>query len=212
MSKQEMNVLVGAVTAAWTGSLVASLLGGAPTATPDDSAAVLATAAMRNVGLQSFTFHADVAMAMRHFPWLHFHIEGTGDYKRNDHYVLTLGNGLPFASGVHQIDLSMIDPSMWPHRYRYRDAGEQNGDSIFTLAPITNLSLKTATVAVSPVSGAQWVDADYTDGTHIHMTVNSDDVQGFLLPATLSAEVDRPHMPLSADATFEDYAIDSSTR
>ena len=58
---------------------------------------------------------------------------------------------------------------------------------------------------------AHWVDASYSDGTHIHMTVGSDDVQGFSLPTTLNADVDRPHMPLSADATFHDYVISSTT-
>ncbi len=206
-----MNLLAAAVSMASTGTLVASLVSGAPTGAPDEGSAVLASASTRNLGLQSFTFHADIAMAMRHFPWLHFHVKGTGDYRRGDHYVLRLSGGLPFSSGMHEIDLSMIDPSMWTHRFRYHAVGENDGDTLFALQALHDPTLKTATVAVTPYSGAHWVDAAYSDGTHIHMTVATDDVQGFLLPATLDADVDRPHMPISADATFNDYVISQTT-
>lgn len=205
-----MNLLSGFVALASTGSLIASLGSGAPTGATPDGTSVLATATTRNVGLESFTFHADIAMAMRHFPWLHFHMQGTGDYRRGDHYVLRLSGGLPFSSSMHQIDLSMIDPGMWPHRYRYRDIGQNDGDTLFALQALHNSSLKSATVALSPDSGPHWVDAQYADGTHIHMTVGSGDVQGFLLPSTLDADVDRPHMPITAAATFNDYVISST--
>ncbi len=205
-----MNLLAGVMALASTSSLVASLVSGAPVGGPADGDGVLATVSTHNVGLESFTFHANVAMAMRHFPWLHFHVQGTGDYLRGDHYVLRLAN-LPFSSGTHQIDLSMIDTGMWAHRYRYREIGEHDGDTLFALQSLHDSSLKSATVAVSPSSGPHWVDAAYADGTHIHMTVGTGDVQGFLLPATLDADVDRPHMPLSAAATFNDYVISSTT-
>ncbi len=205
-----MNLLAGVVALASTSSLVASLVSGAPIGGPADGDGVLAAISTRNVGLESFTFHANVAMAMRHFPWLHFHVQGTGDYRRGDHYFLRLSN-LPFSSGTHQIDLSMIDTSMWADRYRYRNIGANDGDALFALQSLHDSSLKSATVAVSPSSGAHWVDASYADGTHIHMTVGSGDVRGFLLPSTLDADVDRPHMPLSAAATFSDYVISSTT-
>jgi hypothetical protein len=43
------------------------------------------------------------------------------------------------------------------------------------------------------------------------MVVNSNNVDGFLLPASLSADVDCPYMPLSANASFSDYDITSAT-
>ena len=205
-----MNFLAGALAAACSGSLVASLVTGAPLGASGEGASVLAAVSTRNLGLESFTFHANVAMAMRHFPWLHFHVQGDGDYRRGDHYVLRL-TGLPFSTSAKQIDLSLIDPGMWAHRYSYRLSGQSNGDTIFTLRALHGAGLESATVALNPLSGAHWVDASYSDGTHIHMTVGSGDVQGYLLPSTLEADVDRPHMPLSADATFNDYEISSTT-
>jgi hypothetical protein len=197
--------------AASAGGLVVLFASSAPTGASDDGAPVIATASQRNDAITSFTFHVNVAMAMRHFPWLHFRMEGLGDYRRGDHYVVHLTNG-PFASKMHQIDLSMIDPGMWPGHYRYTEVAERDGDTLFALQAINDPSLKSATVALNPLSGAHWVDATYTQGTHIHMIVNSNDVDGFLLPVTLSADVDCPHMPLSADAAFTDYNISAPAR
>jgi hypothetical protein len=37
--------------------------------------------------------------------------------------------------------------------------------------------------------------------------VKCSNVNGFMLPAGLSAEIDEPHLALSADAAFEDYSF-----
>jgi hypothetical protein len=202
--------LAGVVVSALTSGLVASLGTNAPAGIPSEGAAIIAAASTRNDGLQSFTFRANVAMAMRHFPWLHFHVSGTGDYKRGDHYVLRLSGGLPFSSAMHEIDLSMIDPGMWSSRYRYDVTGQRAGDTLFSLQSLHDPGLTAATVALTPLGRADWVDSKYADGTHVHMTVNSNDVEGFSLPASLTADVDRPHMPLSADAKFSDYVISAA--
>ncbi|MEO6834607.1 MAG: hypothetical protein ABI231_01695 [Candidatus Tumulicola sp.] len=200
-----MKLWLGAGVAIAAGALVTSI---APTrATTPDRAPVIAAAYGRNDALMSYTFQMDIAMAMRHFPWLHFRMQGLGDYRRGDRYVVHLTNAPPFASKVHDIDLSMIDPSMWPSHYRYEQIGIQDGDTLFALQGLQDASLKSATVALNPVSGAHWADATYSDGMHVHMIVSSNDVDGFLLPASLTAEVDYPHMPLSADASFTNYSI-----
>jgi hypothetical protein len=37
------------------------------------------------------------------------------------------------------------------------------------------------------------------------MSVNSSNVSGFFLPVTLTAQIDEPHLALSASADFTDY-------
>ena len=205
-----MNIWVGAAVAVATGSLMAPGPSSAA-ATPRQSeiAPVIAAAYGRNDALQSYTFQLNIDMAMRTFPWLHFRMEGVGDYRRGDHYVVHITKEPSFASKMREIDLSMIDPTMWPGHFRYWQVGEKNGDTVFLLEGLTKQStLKSATVALSPVSGAHWVDATYSDGMHVHMTVASNQVFGFLLPTQLSADVNYPHMfPLSASASFSDYTI-----
>lgn len=182
-------------------------------ATPPTAGSVLvATAGARNESLRSYTFHMDVAMAMSHFPWLHFHMEGIGQYDRGKRYLVHFTKMPFFASKIHDIDLSMIDPSMWPKHYRYREIGQQDGDTVFTLEDANDRLLKAAAVALNPYTGAHWLDTTYVDGTHIHMILNSNELNGFLLPATMTVQVDYPHMPLHADADFNNYSFAPAVR
>ena len=203
-----MNVWLSAFAAAATGTLVASGAVAATTPVPS-GARVIAAAYGRNDALQGYTFQMNIDMAMKTFPWLHFKMEGLGEYRRGDHYIVHLTKKPSFAEKMHDIDLSMIDPNMWPSRYTYQQTGEKDGDAIFTLQGLKKqTTLKSATVALNPASGAHWVDANYADGMHVHMTIASNDLAGYLLPATLNADFDYPHMfPLSADASFSNYNI-----
>jgi len=157
--------------------------------------------------LRSYTFSVDVAMAMHHFPWLHFHMRGVGDYERGTRYVVHFTHMPWFAPHQNDIDLSMIDPQMWPQNYTEEVAGTRDGDTIYELHALKDANLARAQVAISPVNGTEWVDASYTDGTQIRMNVTSQPTDGFLLPSHISAEIGYPHMPLSANADFTDYAI-----
>jgi len=198
-----MRISIGAAAAA-----AALILLSSPTPTgATSSSRVIASVDARNLALHSYTFHMNVAMAMKHFPWLHFHLEGEGTYRRGDRYIVHFTSMPGFASKIHDIDLSMIDPAMWPGHYRYSEAGRQDDDTIFALEPIDDVNLKTASVALNEASGVRWVDATYADGTHIHMIVNSGEFGGFLLPASMSAAVDYPHMPIAAHADFGDYSF-----
>jgi hypothetical protein len=158
----------------------------------------------------SYTFEVDVAMAMRHFPWLHFHMQGDGAYEPGQSYLVHF-TSLPWfvPRQQHDADLSMLDPLMWPKRFTYERVGEHDGQTLFALHSINDASLKDATVTLGPLGHARRVDANYSDGTHIDMTVNSSEVGGFLLPATLKADIDEPHLALSANADFKNYAFTS---
>ncbi len=189
------------------GSVLAALTLNLAAAPAPPGSMVIAAAYGRNETLRTYTFHMSVAMAMKHFPWLHFSMNGDGVYQRDQRYVVHFTSGPPFASKPPDVDLSLIDPTMWPGRYQYAETGEQNGDTIFSLESLDDPSLKSATVAMSPTDGAKWVDATYADGMHVHMIVNSNSQFGYLLPSTMQAEVDYPHMPLSAKVQFSGYAL-----
>jgi hypothetical protein len=164
----------------------------------------------RSLAPPSYTFQLDVAMAMRHFPWLHFHLQGTGVYDPGESYVVHF-TSVPWfiPRQQHNCDLSMMDPLMWPSRYTYQEIGERDGETLFTLQAINDPSLKEATVAIGPKGRAREVDAIYSDGTHIQTRVSSSDVGGFFLPETMTADIDEPHLALSANADFKDYDFDS---
>lgn len=186
-----------------------TLLTNAVPAHANDARTIIATAYGRNDALLHYTFRMRVAMAMRHFPWLHFAMNGDGTYVRGERYAVHFTNMPAFAGSHRDIDLSMIDPSMWPTRYRYEEIGRENGNVLFSLQGIDDPALQSATVELSPTAGAQSVDAVYTDGTHLHMTIDSNELSGFLLPCTMRVNIDYPHMPLAADANFVDYQFAS---
>jgi len=153
-----------------------------------------------------YTFHMDVAMAMRHFPWLHFKMQGTGSYEPGVSYAVHFTSVPWFVPKQNNdIDLSMLDPALWPRHFTFQETGQLNGETSFDLRPIDDPSLEDARVTVGPRGRTRHVAMTYKDGTHITMDVSVSEYDGFLLPATLTADIDRPHMPLSANAAFKDY-------
>ncbi|HEY3676195.1 MAG TPA: hypothetical protein VGK84_09410 [Candidatus Tumulicola sp.] len=180
-------------------------------------AVVAAIPARPNAGLTqdapaTYTFHMDIGMAMRHFPWLHFRMEGTGDYARGDRYVVHLTKTPALFSKMHDIDLSMIDPGMWPKRYRAKLQSQRDGVTVYDLTAVNDPSMRAASVALGADGSARWVDAQYADGMHLHMTLTNSSVSGYVVPVSLDADVDYPHMPMSADASFSDYSFPTLSR
>jgi hypothetical protein len=157
----------------------------------------------------SYTFQLDVAMAMRSFPWLHFHMLGVGLYQPGESYTVHFTKIPWFAPRKQQdADLSMLDPLMWPRRYTYTQIGERDGNTLFALHAINDPTLESATVGIGPHGCARSLDATYNDGTHVQSAVTLSDVGGFLLPTTMDAKIDEPHIALTANADFKDYNFD----
>ncbi len=158
--------------------------------------------------MPAFTFDVDVAMAMRHFPWLHFRASGVGRYEPGKAYEVHFTKLPWFAPPrAHDTDLAMLEPSLWPSRFLYQEAGQEDGATLFDLRAIDDSSLKGAVVALGPKWCARQIDASYNDGTEIKMNVNFGSVDGFMLPASLTADIDEPHLDLSASAQFKDYSF-----
>jgi hypothetical protein len=159
----------------------------------------------------NYTFRLDVAMAMRHFPWLHFHMEGDGTYQPGVSYAVHFTSLPWFAPKSHSdFDLSMMDPLMWPKRYLFQQTGQRDGDTTFELHAIGDPGLRGATVTLGPGGLAREVQAAYSDGTTIDTQVSNSNVNGFLLPVAMKADINEPHLALSAHADFKDYAFNST--
>lgn len=172
-----------------------------------DCSAIIAAVDARNSNLPNFTFHADVGVKMHHFPWLGFHLSGDGTYKKGDRYWVHFTQMPFFAKQVHDIDLSMLDPTLWPKNYRYTPMVIDGDDAIFALTALHDPNLDKAQVALN-AQGADWVDATYKDGMHIHMTITPGQTGAYLLPQKIAVSIDYPHMPLSANAEFTGYNFD----
>jgi hypothetical protein len=112
----------------------------------------------------------------------------------------------------HDADLSMMDPLMWPKHYLYQQTGQHDGDTIYELHAIDDPSLRSATVTLGPGGLARRVEAAYSDGTTIDTEVSNSDVNGILLPVAMKADINEPHLALSANADFEDYTFNSTAQ
>lgn len=173
----------------------------------DNCGAIIAAVDARNSNLPNFTFHADVGVKMHHFPWLRFHLSGDGKYEKGQRYWVHFTQMPFFAKQVHDIDLSMLDPTLWPKNYRYTPMGIDGDDAIFALTALHDPNLVKAQVALN-AQGTDWVDSTYKDGMHIHMTVTPGQTGAYLLPQKMDVSIDYPHMPLSASADFTAYQFD----
>jgi hypothetical protein len=194
-----MGPIVGALIS--TGSSVACNGGTSPL-----------TAFERDDALPAYSFNVDVAMAMRHFPWLHFHVQGIGNYRPGKSYVIHIDRLPWFAPHpAHDIDLSMLDPAMWPSRFLYQEVGEGAGNTVYALRAIDDPTLTSATVTLGPRFCTREVDTVYTGGTRIKLNVTFSRVGAFMLPARLTADIKETHLLLSANAQFSNYTFDSSS-
>ncbi|HKE36672.1 MAG TPA: hypothetical protein VKB39_04530 [Candidatus Baltobacteraceae bacterium] len=173
----------------------------------DDCSAIIAAVDARNSTLPNFTFHADVGVKMHHFPWLRFHLSGDGTYEKGNRYWVHFTQMPFFAKQVHDIDLSMLDPTLWPKNYTYTAVGIDGDDALFDLQALHDPNLEKARVALNN-QGADWVDATYKDGMHIHMAITPAQAGSYLLPGKMDVSIDYPHMPLSATADFSAYNFD----
>jgi hypothetical protein len=200
--KPSSNGMVVASTVAAVLLVTARAAACSATATPPSA---------QNQSPPNFTFEMDVAMRMRHFPWLGYHMRGIGRYEPGQSYVVHF-TSLPWFAPrkQHDADLSMLDPALWPTRFTYQNVGEENGNTMFDLRSIEDPTLTSATVGLGPSWCARQVELTYNDGTHITMNVKFGDVNGFRLPASLTADVDVPHMSLSANADFTNYSFASN--
>ena len=103
----------------------------------------------------------------------------------------------------------MIEPAMWPTRFIYQQSGQADGNTLYNLHAIDDSSLTDATVGLGPKWCAREVQADYNGGMHVKMEINFGNVNGFMLPATLTAQIDEPHLALTADGKFKNYTFDA---
>ncbi len=157
-----------------------------------------------------YSFHMSVVMAMRHFPWLHFHMTGDGEYVAGQSYQVHFTSA-PwfFPPQRHDVDLSMLDPAMWPGRFITTEIDRgRNGERLVLLHAVADPTLRDATVTLGPFGRTRVLDINYTDGAHIEMNVAWSTIEGFVLPSNLTATIDEPHLALSANADFNDYRFD----
>ncbi|MGH7736819.1 MAG: hypothetical protein ACREMP_02945 [Candidatus Tyrphobacter sp.] len=190
------------------GALLAGALALVPygiNATPD----ALTNAYAGNGSLASYDFTMNGRMAMRHFPWFHFHLSGRGEYVRGRSFEVDI-SGIPsFAGGTRRVDLSILAPSMWAHRYVVTDAGTAGSDQLYDLTDPSDPSLHDALVRVDPLLGIREVQMHYTNGSTLDFRVQCARSGGYLLPHQIEATIDAESVSVAVNADFEESSIEA---
>lgn len=176
----------------------------APSASPST---VVAKAYANNDSLSSYTFQMHASVAMHHFPWMHFTVDGEGQYEKGVLYQVRITKAPFFAKRLEQIDLSFLSPSMWRDHYDVRTVGSQGDDTQFQLTPRDAGTLSRALVTVNPSSGIREINMEYADGGRIRFLLRSDNMSGYLLPATTDIDINAQGTSLSAHADFSNYSV-----
>jgi hypothetical protein len=176
-----------------------------------DTASAFALASGRNPSLLAYDFEISVALRMQHFPWLRFHIAGAGEYDRGKEYTVKFTKLPFFAKGPDTIDLSALDPSMWPAKYVFSLVGMRGPMMTFVLRPKEDQGtaedpLIDALVTLDANYATREVVLRYRDGA-IKLALRPQAVQGYRLPVSADVTIDMPGRHLSAQATFSNYTI-----
>ncbi|MBV8148283.1 MAG: hypothetical protein JO092_04265 [Candidatus Eremiobacteraeota bacterium] len=155
-------------------------------------------------------------MRMRHFPWLRFHMAGTGQYERGREYSVTFTQRPSFAKGFENVDLSAFDPSMWSRYYTVQYTGSQGGASSFVLRPLRDDAqqanpLRQALVSLDSQYATRSVELQYASGD-IDLEVTPARIGPYRLPITSDVTINLPGHDLSAHAEFSNYALTPQTQ
>lgn len=165
--------------------------------------------------LSEYTFKMNVALKMRHFPWLRFDIAGDGRYVRGHMHLVRFTQMPFFARGFHQIDLSPLDPCMWPKQYTVSLVKARDGMSTFLLRPRRTdprdkNPLVEAFATLDSASSTRVLNLHYTQGT-IRLVVTPAQIERYRLPVSANVSINMPGESLSAHATLTKYNITRQT-
>jgi hypothetical protein len=156
----------------------------------------------------------DVALAMHHFPWLHFRVAGEGWNIRGQQFKVHFIKTPSFARALNEVDLSALDPRMWKSRYVVDLVSRQESMTTFSLRPLAEdrdqkNALKDALVTLDDNYATRTLVLHYANGGSITLNLTPESKNGYLLPVTAEAQIDMPGQSLTAEASFSDYALDS---
>jgi hypothetical protein len=176
-------------------------------AAPSQLSGAVSDAYAQNGALASYTFQIHGVMAMRGFPWLHFHFAGYGKYVRGVRYVVHLTQVPFFARAFSRVDLSALAPSIWPRRYVVSRAGSKGNDDLYSLLDPHDKNLRDAIVQVDPTRGIREITLSYNNGSTVDLSIQSNRASGYLLPNAAAGQIGAPVGRLAVTATFDDYDL-----
>jgi len=180
---------------------------------PDEAARIFATTGARTSAVRSYSFELHVDFALRTFPYLRFHLDGTGSYLRPDLYSIHFRNVPWFGKGFENIKMDPLEPVTWPQTYDIVNLAHDGDRSILDMRDRTDGHVRGVHAELDS-EGLRSVQWSYVNGGVIRVDVSPTLVDGYPVPSSEDADIQVPGYHVTAHADFDDYKLvtDSDAR
>jgi anti-sigma B factor antagonist len=203
----------GRAVAAFAGALfaIASFLSSSASAqtepSPDD---IIRSVAAQNAQMQSYQARFSLDLALRTFPYLAQHLDGTTYFKRPDSYEIVFDKVPSYARGFDKIYTDVGNPTSWPKHFNIALVGEdtRNGHRELVLRLVQKVRgmIDHEDVDIDPaawhVDSMEW---HYYNGGDIAMTQEFENVGGFSVLSKQHATIRIPFVHAGAEAVYRNY-------
>jgi len=173
---------------------------------PDEAVRVFALTGARTSAVRSYTFGLHVDFALRTFPYLRFHLDGTGKYERPNLYSVHFRNMPLFGKAFENIKMDPLEPVTWPATYDVVSLSHDGERSIVEMKDRTDGHVR-GVHAVLDGDGLRQVQWSYENGGVIRVDVNPVEVDGYPVPQSEDADIQLPGYHVTAHAQFNDYKL-----
>jgi hypothetical protein len=173
---------------------------------PDEAARVFAMTGARTSAVRSYTFGLHVDFALKTFPYIHVHLDGTGKYERPNLYSIHFRNVPWFGKGFENIKMDPLEPVTWPATYDVVSLMHDGTRSILEMKDRTNGHVR-GVHAELDADGLRQVKWSYENGGVIRVDVNPVQIDGYPVPKTEDADIQVPGYHVIAHAQFDDYKL-----
>lgn len=178
----------------------------APSALVEDAAHVFAVSGSRTALVQSYTSRLHVDVALKSFPFLKFHLNGTMTFKKPDLYSVHFEHVPWFGKGFEDMKADPLVPATWPAHYDITSLTHKGGRSLFEMRDRVDGHIKGVHAELDD-DGLRRITWVYVNGGNIDVQVNPTMVSGVPVPQVEDADIKLPTYHVTAHATFTDYKI-----
>jgi hypothetical protein len=178
----------------------------APSAPSEEAARLFAMSGTRTAAVQSYTSRLHVDVALRSFPYLKFHLNGTITFKRPNLYSVHFEHVPWFGKGFEDMKMDPMVPSTWGEHYDVTSLTRTGDRTHIEMRDKVDGHIK-GVHAELDADGLRKIEWSYLNGGNIGVAVTPVVVSGIPVPATEDADIHLPAYHVICHATFSDYKI-----
>jgi hypothetical protein len=172
----------------------------------EEASRTFAASGARTASVKSYTSKLHVDLALRSFPYLKFHLNGTMTFRKPNVYSVHFERVPWFGKGFEDIKADPLQPATWAEHYDVTSIEHRGDRTVLEMKDKIAGNVKGVHAELDPdgLRRIQWL---YVDGGNIDVRVTPGPVDGVPLPAVEDADIKLPAYHVVAHATFSDYKV-----